>query len=429
MKTEEKLVTQKLESIRGMKDVLPEDAPYWQKMESCFRETAREYAYQEMRFPILEPTALFRRTIGEATDIVEKEMFTFLDRDGDSLTLRPEATAGLVRALVQHSILRNPVQRLWCMGPMFRYERPQKGRYRQFHQIDVEAFGMQAPEIDVEQLLMCRRLWQRLEIGNSVRLEINSLGTLQDRQNYKKVFVDYFQQHFSKLDADSQRRLTSNPLRILDSKNPEMQELIHHAPKLLDHLGDESKIQFNKLCKILDEAKLPYVINPHLVRGLDYYCHTVYEWVTDELGAQGTVCAGGRYDSLVEQLGGPPTPAVGFAIGMERVLLLLQGRYKNEFKPDLFFVLVGEEGLRKGLILADQLRNDLPKLSIECNLTNSSFKSQFKKADKSMARYALILGDDELKNQKITIKSLRSEEAQQTFSYQELIHFLKRSAS
>lgn len=425
-KIEEHLLATKIESIRGMKDALPDTTPYWQALEKVCRSVAAAYAYQEIRFPLLESTHLFQRTIGEVTDIVEKEMFTFTDRDGSSITLRPEGTAGCVRTVVQNTMLRdNPIQRLWFLGPMFRYERPQKGRYRQFHQFDVEAYGMNGPEIDVEQILLCQHIWEQLGIKKLIRLEINSLGTTEDRKRYRTVFVEYFKKHFDQLDEDSKRRLSANPLRILDSKNPDMQEFIHHAPKLLDFIDEASQQKFSKFCKLLDAAHVSYRVNPHLVRGLDYYCHTVYEWVTDHLGAQGTVCAGGRYDQLVEQLGGPATPAVGFALGLERVILLLQEQHRFEFSPDIYMVLVGDAAMEKGIILAERLRKDLPNMRVETNLTNASFKSQFKRADKSQARFALILGEDELKNDKISLKSLREEMAQQNFDYHELISFLQ----
>lgn len=419
---------QVLQAIRGMNDILPQAAPYWQLLEEACRSLAERYAYQEIRFPIVEPTELFSRTIGKTTDIVEKEMYTFEDRNGDSLTLRPEGTAGCVRAGIQHGMLYNRVLRLWYMGPMFRHERPQKGRYRQFHQFGVEAFGMVGPDIDVEQILMCQRLWEMLGLTEQITLQINSLGTVQARLNYRKVFVDYFQSHYSALDTDSQRRLQTNPLRILDSKTPQMQDLIHHAPKLLDYIDEASRQHFDGLRRLLDAVNIPYEINPHLVRGLDYYSMTVYEWVTTLLGAQGTVCAGGRYDALVEQLGGKPTPAVGYALGLERLALLLEKQRACEYAPDVFFVMVGEHAVEKGLLIAEQLRQDEPQLRVETSLSGGSFKSQFKRADKSRARWALVLGDEELKANKISIKDLRQERSQQQLSYDELLRLLREKS-
>jgi histidyl-tRNA synthetase len=392
-----------------MNDILPEASSAWQHLESVLREVVHAYGYSEMRLPLLEKTELFKRSIGEVTDIVEKEMYTFEDRNGDSLTLRPEGTAGCVRACMEHGLLHNQVQRFWYGGPMFRHERPQKGRYRQFHQIGVESFGMAGPDIDAEMIFMTTRMWQRLGLEHVV-LQINSLGTPAARSSYRTALVEYLGGRFDELDEDSKRRLESNPLRILDSKNPALQAVVEEAPLLPDYLDEESRQHFAGLLALLDAAGIAYEVNPRLVRGLDYYSRTVFEWVTDQLGAQGTICAGGRYDGLVEYLGGRPTPAFGFAIGMERLLALLQvsGVNPPDSRPQLYMVLVGEQARLRGLVFADELRDALPGLRVQCNCDGGSFKSQFKRADKSGAEYALVLGDDEVEQGTVTLKSLRA---------------------
>ncbi len=416
-----------LQAIRGMNDILPGETGFWQSVEATIRNVLGSYGYQEVRMPVLEQTKLFKRSIGEVTDIVEKEMYTFDDRNGDSLTLRPEGTASCVRACIQHGLLHGASPRLWYTGPMFRHERPQKGRYRQFHQVGVEVFGMPGPDIDAELLLMTARLWKLLGISD-LRLEINSLGTAESREQYRDVLVGYFQKHQDQLDEDSQRRLLSNPLRILDSKNPDMKALIEQAPRLADHLDDESRAHFSTICELLDAAGIEYQINPRLVRGLDYYGRTVFEWITEELGAQGTVCAGGRYDGLVEWLGGKPVPAVGFALGLERLLALMetQGSRPDDQAPDCYLVLMGQAAVNQGLILAEQLRDGLPQLRIQSNGGGGSFKSQFKRADKSGASYALILGEDEIANQTIAIKPLRGQGEQEVLEQNVLMDRLRQ---
>ena len=397
-----------------MNDILPDDTPYWQKLEAEIRGVLSQYGYREIRFPIVEKTELFKRSIGEVTDIVEKEMYTFEDRNGDSLTLRPEGTACCVRAGIQHSLLTNQqVQRLWYTGPMFRHERPQKGRYRQFHQVGVETFGMSGPDLDAELILMSARLWQRLGLKN-LQLQINSLGTSEARAVYRQHLVEYFTLHRDQLDADSLRRLESNPLRILDSKNPEMKDVVAAAPKLSAFLDEESRTHFDRLCSLLDAAGLDYVVNPCLVRGLDYYSRTVFEWVTDQLGAQGTVCAGGRFDPLVEQLGGKAVPAAGFAIGLERLLALVRDALQPQHLPHAYLVLVGESAQAAGVILAERLRDAQPGLRLLTHCGGGSFKSQFKRADKSGAQVALILGEDEVAQGSVGVKYLREERAQES---------------
>ncbi|MET0088178.1 MAG: histidine--tRNA ligase [Sedimenticola sp.] len=419
-------MAKKIQAIRGMHDVLPEQSPLWHFLEDGVRQVLDGYGYREMRTPIVEMTDLFKRSIGEVTDIVEKEMYTFEDRNGDSLTLRPEGTASCVRAGIEHGLFYNQVQRIWYRGPMFRHERPQKGRYRQFHQIGVEAYGLEGPDIDLEILLLTRRLWQILGL-EGVELQINTLGTSDERKAYRDVLVEYLTAHKDLLDEDSLRRLDSNPLRVLDSKNPDMQQMIADAPSLMEYLGDESRAHFDALCKGLDEAGVAYVINLRLVRGLDYYARTVFEWVTDRLGAQGTVCAGGRYDGLVEQLGGKPTPAVGFAMGVERLIALLEeDQDKLDLKQaDAYLVLVGEEAQRQGMQLAEKLRDQLPGLRLITNCGGGSFKSQFKKADRSGARVALVLGEDELNRGVIGIKHLREKAEQQQLPIEQLADFFQ----
>ena len=409
-----------LQAVRGMNDILPGESSRWQYLADTLRDVVHAYGYQEIRLPLLEKTELFKRSIGEVTDIVEKEMYTFNDRNGDSLTLRPEGTASCVRACMQHGLLHNQVQRLWYTGPMFRHERPQKGRYRQFYQIGVEAFGMAGPDIDAEIIFMSARMWERLGLKGAV-LQINSLGTVAARADYRTALVAYLREHESGLDDDSRRRLESNPLRILDSKNPDMQSLIVAAPQLPDYLDEESRDHFSGLCALLDAAGLEYQINPRLVRGLDYYTKTVFEWVTDQLGAQGTICAGGRYDGLVEYLGGKPTPAFGFAVGLERLLALLAAS-DTEIPvnhPHVYLVLNGQQAVQRGMIFAEQLRTALPGLRLQSNCGNGSFKSQFKRADKSGAGLALVMGDDEVSQGTVILKPLRSGAEQEILSQQD----------
>ncbi len=418
----------KLQAIRGMNDLLPGDSTAWQYLESTVADVVQSYGYQEIRFPILEPTELFKRSIGEVTDIVEKEMYTFDDRNGDSVTMRPEGTACCVRACEEHGLLYNQTQRLWYQGPMFRYERPQKGRLRQFHQIGIETFGMQGPDIDAELLLMTARLWKQLGIYESVSLQLNTLGSAEARAQYRQALVDYLSARKEQLDEDSLRRLDSNPLRILDSKDSNTQALLNDAPALHDYLDDESRLHFDQLKALLDAAGVDYVINPRLVRGLDYYSKTVFEWVTDKLGAQGTVCAGGRYDGLVEQLGGKPTPAVGFAMGVERLILLLQ---ELNVLPegltqtaDVYVVAMGDV-LPQAFAMAEQIRNRLPHLRVVSHCGGGNFKKQMKKADASGADFAVIIGEDEAAAGQATLKYLRVDQPQQTLAVEELLSALQ----
>ena len=417
-----------IQSIRGMHDVLPDESYQWQDFERVVRDLMVVYGYREIRMPTVESTDLFSRSIGEVTDIVEKEMYTFEDRNGDLLTLRPEGTASCVRAGIQHGILHNQVQRLWYMGPMFRHERPQKGRYRQFHQFGVETFGIADPDIDAELIIMTARLWKLLQLED-IRLELNTLGSNEARAKYREILLDYLSANRDQLDEDSLRRLDSNPLRILDSKNPEMKSMIQSAPSLLDYLDAESAEDFAQLKQYLDDAGIEYTINPRLVRGLDYYCKTVFEWVTDQLGAQGTVCAGGRYDGLVEQLGGRSTPAAGFALGIERLLAMREAANIEvpQGQPDIYLLLQGESSSRKGLLLAETLRNDCPGLSVLSNCGGGSFKSQMKKADKSGAMLALILGENEIAENTVTVKFLREQKQQQTINQSDISEFLKNN--
>ena len=419
----------KIQSIRGMNDLLPEESALWQYLESAVREVLAGYGYQEIRFPIVEQTELFKRSIGEVTDIVEKEMYTFDDRNGESLTMRPEGTASCVRACLQNSLLDNQqIQRLWYHGPMFRYERPQKGRLRQFHQIGVESFGVATPDVDAELILMTARLWKRLGISEYLTLELNSIGNLEARENYRVALVDYLSQHFEQLDEDSQRRLESNPLRILDSKSAQTQALLDQAPALADYLDDESNDHFDELRGVLDAAGIGYSINPRLVRGLDYYSKTVFEWTTDQLGAQGTVCAGGRYDGLVAQLGGKPTPAVGFAMGLERLSLIVQVLNKVpdsiNNNPDVYFVVAGDKAKAAAFQLSEQLRDKIPSLKLQLHCGGGSFKSQFKKADNSGASIALIIGDNEAEQGVVNVKWLRNDIEQNTVNNGELADLL-----
>ncbi len=419
-------MSSKLQAVRGMHDVLPDQTPLWRNVERILTSELEGSGFSEIRLPIVEKTELFRRSIGEVTDIVEKEMYTFQDKSGESLTLRPEGTAGCVRACIEHGLLRTGQLRLWYLGPMFRHERPQKGRYRQFHQLGVEAYGMPGPDIDAELILLNRRWWRRLGVEDALELQINSLGTLEERRAYRDDLVAYFTTYQDLLDPDSQRRLHTNPLRILDSKNPEMQGLIEGAPKLLDYLGESSRAHFRRFTDLLEAAGVPYRINPRLVRGLDYYCLTVFEWVTESLGAQGTVCAGGRYDTLVAQLGGKATPAIGFALGMERLIALLEGSPLARREPLHFYLIrVGAEAERAGLQVAERLRERFPDLRLQLHCGGGSFKSQFKKADKSGALYALIIGDEEAARGQVSVKPLRRPGEQRTLDWDELLGFVQ----
>ncbi len=419
-------MSEQIKVIRGMHDVLPADLPAWQQIEDHWRELVESHGYRQIRTPVVERTALFKRSVGEATDIVEKEMYSFEDRGGESLSLRPEGTAGVVRAGIEHGLLVNQQQRLWYVGPMFRYERPQRGRYRQFHQLGAECFGMPGADIEAELIGLAARYWKRLGL-EGIELQINTLGSPEVRARYREQLVAYFSDHQDQLDEDSRRRLHSNPLRILDSKNPEMQALIEAAPKLMDHLDEASAEHFAELQALLDAMGQPHVVNPRLVRGLDYYSHTVFEWVTETLGAQGTVCAGGRYDGLVEQLGGRPTPAAGFAMGIERLVAMLQDqdRVQPTTDCDVYLLMVGEQALLQGRRLAERLRDELPRLRLITHAGGGSFKSQMKKADKSGARIALILGDDEAAAERVSMKFLREERPQETLEQTELTERLK----
>ncbi len=415
-----------IQSIRGMHDVLPDESAQWQAFENIVAGLMQRYAYREIRTPVVESTNLFCRSIGEVTDIVEKEMYTFEDRNGDMLTLRPEGTASCVRAGIQHGILHNQIQRLWYLGPMFRHERPQKGRYRQFHQFGVEVFGIANADIDAELILLSARLWRELGLSD-IELQLNTLGSPQARQQYRNVLVDYLSQYRDQLDEDSLHRLERNPLRVLDSKNPALADIIANAPSLLEHLDEESAQHFARLRSILDAAGIAYTVNPRLVRGLDYYCKTVFEWVSSSLGAQGTVCAGGRYDGLVKQLGGRDTPAAGFAMGIERLLALMaEQQYVFESKaPHLYLITQGVEAVQHGLLLAERLRDSMPDLRLQTHCGGGSFKSQMKKADKSGAACALILGESELAENRIAIKPLRDQGKQKTVAQDELIAYLQ----
>ncbi len=420
-------MAQTIQAIRGMHDILPQDIPYWQHLERVFRQVVHGYGYEEIRMPLVEKTELFVRTIGEVTDIVEKEMYTFEDLNGDRLTLRPEGTAGCVRACIENGLIHNQVQRLWYGGPMFRHERPQKGRYRQFYQLGVEAYGMAGPDVDAELILLSARLWRSLGIED-LELQINTLGSLEARARYRERLVAYMSAHLEQLDEDSQRRLHSNPLRILDSKNPAMQDLIEQAPRLADCLDEDSATHFEGLRALLEEAGIPYVVNPRLVRGLDYYEKTVFEWVSGRLGAQATVCAGGRYDGLIQQLGGRPTPAAGFALGMERILSLLQedGLQVDSLQPQAYLVMAGEGTTSQGLRLAEKLRDRLPALRLRVNCGGGSFKSQMKKADRSGALIALILGEEEAADGSLSVKFLREEQPQQRIAQDAVADFLEQ---
>ncbi len=412
-------------AIRGMNDILPDVTPCWQFLERTVAAVLASYGYDEIRLPLVEKTALFKRSIGEVTDIVEKEMYTFEDRNGESIALRPEGTAGCVRAAIQQGLLNTP-RRLWYAGPVFRYERPQKGRQRQFHQTGLESFGVATPDMDAELILLCTALWRQLGLADCIELQINSIGSAQARLAYRKALVNYLQEHVDVLDEDSQRRLHTNPLRILDSKSPATQAVLDRGPSLEEFLDDEASADFARLCELLQACGVAYVVNRRLVRGLDYYNKTVFEWVTDRLGAQGTVCAGGRYDGLVEQLGGKATPAVGCAMGMERLVLLLLelGVATDSPAVDVYVVAAGSDAQRLALMVTERVRREQPQLCIVQHAGGGSFKSQMKKADKSGARVALIWGDDEVAAQAVTIKSLRESDgermAQRTVPLREL---------
>ncbi|AJC50520.1 histidine--tRNA ligase [Coxiella endosymbiont of Amblyomma americanum] len=419
-----------VKSIRGMKDILPNEVFYWSFLEKTFRTLVTSYGYHEIRFPIVERASLFKRTIGVITDIVEKEMYTFLNRDSENVALRPEGTASCVRAGIQNGLFYNQIQRLWYVGPMFRYERPQKGRYRQFHQAGIETYGIANPAIDTELMLIGNRFWKLLGLEKHIVLQLNTLGTQSCQSNYRKRLIHYLESRKTELDKDSQRRLITNPLRILDSKNPDMQSIIMEAPKLLNYLDDESYRHWNQLQDLLNQTNLFYVVNPNLVRGLDYYTHTVFEWTTgNPLNARSdiTLCAGGRYDNLVKHLGGQPTPAIGFAAGLERIILLLRDVREYMSRSDICFIVDGERAMSRGLIIAEHLHDVLPCLIIEIHLNGGSFKNKFKRADKSGAKWALIIGKEEMKKNKITVKTLREVLPQQQLDDNELITYLKNN--
>jgi histidyl-tRNA synthetase len=407
-----------------MHDILPADLPIWQKLERVVRDVFTCYGFSEIRIPVVEKTELFARAIGAATDVVEKEMYSFEDRNGDHLSLRPEGTAGVVRAALQNNLLYASPLRLWYCGPMFRRERPQKGRTRQFHQVGAEVFGASGPDIDAELLAMCQRTWQELGI-DGLRLEINSLGTADERQSYRAALRSYFRDHLSQLDADSIRRLDRNPLRIMDSKIPSTQKLVASAPSLQDYLGEQSLAHFAKLRRYLDALGVKHVVNSRLVRGLDYYSHTVFEWITDRLGAQGTVCAGGRYDGLVELQGGKPWPGIGFAMGQERLVeLMREGAGIAQLQPHIYLVMVGDKTTSDGLKLAEMLRRHLAHLRVLINLGGGSFKAQFKRADRSGAELALILGEEELQHNAVSIKQLRTDATQERVRLDDLVQWV-----
>jgi histidyl-tRNA synthetase len=420
-------VAKQIQAIRGMNDCLPEQTPVWQMLETTLRRVVSSYGYSEIRMPIVEMTNLFQRAIGEVTDVVEKEMYTFNDRNGDSLTLRPEGTAGCVRACIEHGLVYNQERRLWYVGPMFRHERPQKGRYRQFYQFGVEVFGLNGPDIDAELIMLTARLWRELGIEQFTTLQLNTLGSSAERAAYRDALVVFLEQHKESLDEESKRRMYSNPLRVLDTKSPQVQEILQHAPTLADYFGEETKAHFNGLKALLDAAGIAYQVNERLVRGLDYYNYTVFEWVTESLGAQGTICGGGRYDGLVEQLGGQATPAVGFAMGLERLTLMLETLEKINNLPatvDVYICMAGEGALTAGLLLAEQLRSERPQLRIMTHCGGGNFKKQMKRADKVAARIALILGETEVAEQKVTVKFLRDQVEQQTIAVTALLPIL-----
>ncbi len=414
-----------IQPVRGMNDVLPGEAPLWDRVESAGATLFAGYGYQRVRLPVLERTELFSRSIGELTDIVEKEMYTFEDRNGESITLRPEATAGVVRAGLSNGLLHNQQQKLWCSGPMFRREKPQKGRYRQFHQLSVEALGYAEPEIDAELIALSARLWKHLGI-TSATLELNSLGTLESRAGYKQALVEYFSAYRTRLDEDSLRRLERNPLRILDSKNPDLRELIAEAPLLTGHLDDESRAHFDRVQSLLADIGVSFKLNPRLVRGLDYYTRTVFEWVTDKLGAQSAVCSGGRYDGLIAQLGGRDTPAVGWALGLERIVELVraEGGDTAEEPVDAYLVASGDDARRFGFRLVEGLRDRIPRARLSIGSPAAGFKAQLRRADKSGARFALIVGEAEVAAGKVSVKPLRTDEPQQLLSVEECANLL-----
>ncbi|MDC3239797.1 histidine--tRNA ligase [Gammaproteobacteria bacterium] len=415
-------MTEKIKSIRGMPTLLPAELERWQSVESVIKGILSAYAFKEIRTPLLERTELFQRTIGEQTDVVSKEMYSFLDRKDQSLSLRPEATAGVVRAGIEHGLFYNQTQKLWSMGPMYRYERPQKGRYRQFHQVNMEAFGFEGPSIDAELILLTSRIWKTLGV-DSIQLELNSLGTLESRKAYRSILVEYFKDHIDTLDEDSLLRLEKNPMRILDSKNPEMSELNHAAPKMSDHLDQESQDHFSGLVERLNNHGIDYVLNPRLVRGLDYYTKTVFEWTTDKLGSQATVCGGGRYDGLVKQLGGHDIFAIGCAIGFERLVELVELSNKKDEngQPKIYFVAVGDNAEAKSSELAELIRDQFEDCIVEINHSGGSFKQQFKRADRSESDIALILGDEEIQNETIGIKVMKQGGEQETISMAKLL--------
>ncbi len=404
-----------------MNDCLPTQSPLWQKLENTVKNVISAYGYNEVRMPIVEETNLFSRAVGEETDVVSKEMYTFDDRNGDSLTLRPEGTAGCVRSCIQNSLINRDEQRLWYMGPMFRHERPQKGRYRQFHQCGVEVFGLNGPDVDAELIMMTARLWRELGIDKHVRLELNSIGSQEDRADYRTALVAFLEQHIDVLDEDCKRRMHTNPLRVLDTKNPDIQAILGDAPRLSEYLGEESKAHFAGLCELLDAAGIEYTVNERLVRGLDYYNRTVFEWITESLGAQGTVCGGGRYDGLVEQLGGKPTPAVGFAMGLERLVLMLETLELTDVRRsvDVYVVTAGEGTMMAGMKLAEQLREAISGVRVMNHFGGGNFKKQFKRADKVGAVVALVLGENEVADNTVVLKDLVGGE-QETYSQAEV---------
>ena len=418
-------MSDQIKSVRGMPAILPGEVKKWQFVEAVAKNVLHAYSYNEIRTPVVERSELFQRTIGENTDIVAKEMYTFVDRNDQSLSLRPEATAGIIRAGIDQGFFYNQTQKLWSIGPMYRYERPQKGRYRQFHQINMEAFGFPGPDIDFEMILLTGRIWKALNLS-PLQLELNSLGSPESRKEYKRQLQDYFNDHQKELDEDSLRRLDRNPLRILDSKNPDLQEIIESAPKMVDFLDQESNEHFEGLMAMLQEHAIEYSLNTRLVRGLDYYTRTVFEWTTDQLGAQATVCGGGRYDALVAELGGKTTSAIGCAIGLERLIELVDVSDQNEQNnpPKIYIVAVGSKAEEEGFVLAEELRDAYPNLSIEMNLNGGRFKQQFKRADKAGADIALILGDDEMRQQTVGVKPMRSEGHQETVDRKELLSII-----
>ncbi|EKO3422040.1 histidine--tRNA ligase [Vibrio fluvialis] len=410
-----------IQAIRGMNDCLPTQSPLWQKVEGIVKNVISAYGYNEVRMPIVEETNLFSRAVGEETDVVSKEMYTFEDRNGDSLTLRPEGTAGCVRSCIQNSLINRDEQRLWYMGPMFRHERPQKGRYRQFHQCGVEVFGLNGPDVDAELIMMTARLWRELGIDKHVRLELNSIGSQEDRADYRTALVAFLEQHIDVLDEDCKRRMHTNPLRVLDTKNPDIQAILGDAPRLSEYLGEESKAHFAGLCELLDAAGIEYTVNERLVRGLDYYNRTVFEWMTESLGSQGTVCGGGRYDGLVEQLGGKATPAVGFAMGLERLVLMMEtlGNTDVRRNVDVYMVTAGKGTLMAGMKLVEHLREQVPGLRVMTHFGGGNFKKQFKRADKVGAAVALVLGENEVAEKTVVLKDLAGGE-QETISQTEI---------